>query len=111
MRGSSPARLGGYAIAAGTTILFAPYPLHRAPRLWERPEAVDVDRFASEAENVRHKLVYLPFSAGRRGCIGEQVVWAGGVLVLAAVAQRWRLPRVGPLPPSDGSVSLQLETP
>lgn len=106
-----PFRLGGYNIAAGTTVLFAPYHLHRDPRFWKCPEAVDIDRFAPEAKSARHKFAYLPFSAGRRGCIGEQFAWAEGVLVLATVAQQWRLPRVGPPPPPHGSVTLQLGTP
>lgn len=102
-----PFRLGAYDVEAGTTLLFAPYYFHRDPRFWERPEVVDIDRFDPEAKAARHKFAYLPFSAGRRGCIGEQFAWAEGVLVLATVARRWRLARVGPEPAPHGSVTLR----
>ena len=34
---------------------------------------------------------YCPFGMGPRQCIGEAFAWMTGVLVLATVAQRWRL--------------------
>ncbi|MEL6616803.1 MAG: cytochrome P450, partial [Bacteroidota bacterium] len=50
---------------------------------------------------------YLPFSFGRRGCIGEPFAWAEGVLALATIARRWRLVLDGPAPQLHGSVTLR----
>lgn len=99
--------LDGVPVRKGTALLFSPLHLHRDPRFWDDPERFDPDRFAPEAKTSRHKFAYLPFSAGRRGCIGEQFAWAEGVLVLAAVAQRWQLALATPVPPPHGSVTLR----
>ena len=98
--------LDGVPVAQGSTILIPPLWIHRDPRFWADPERFDPDRFAPDQKAGRHKFAYLPFSAGRRGCIGEQFAWAEGVLVLAALAQRWRIRPAGPLPPPVGSVTL-----
>jgi cytochrome P450 len=49
------------------------------------------ERFTPEAKAMRRKLTYFPFGAGGRQCIGESFVWMEGVLVLATLAQRWKL--------------------
>ncbi|MEM0963721.1 MAG: cytochrome P450 [Bacteroidota bacterium] len=97
--------LGGHPVRRGTTILFAPYHVHRDPRFWDDPETFRPDRHQRGAD--RHKFAYLPFSAGRRGCIGEQFAWAEGTLVLATLARRWRLRPAGPVPAEHGSVTLR----
>ncbi len=103
--------LAGLDVPRGTTILFAPLFLHRDPRFWPRPRVFDADRFAPEATAERHKFAYVPFSAGRRGCIGEQFAWTEAVLVLATLARRWRLRLAGPMPDMHGSVTLRPKTP
>ena len=99
--------LCGMPVPKGTTILFAPLFLHRDARFWDDPEAFDPARFAPEARKAQHKFAYVPFSAGRRGCIGEQFAWTEGVLVLAAIARRWSLRAAGPIPAPHGSVTLR----
>ena len=99
--------LGGHAVPRGSTLLFAPLHLHRDPRFWDDPEAFRPERFAAEARAGRHKFAYLPFSAGRRGCIGEQFAWVEGTLVLATLAQRWRLALAAAPPAPHGSVTLR----
>lgn len=85
--------LGGHRIPGGAVLTFSPYVLHRDPRLWSNPERFDPDRFAPDADVKRHKFAYVPFSAGPRGCIGEQFAWTEGVLVTATIAQRRLLRR------------------
>ncbi|WP_420457058.1 cytochrome P450 [Rubrivirga sp.] len=99
--------LGGHPIPRRATILFAPLHLHRDARFWDEPLAFRPERFAPEARSGRHKFAYLPFSAGRRGCIGEQFAWVEGTLVLATLARRWRLALAGPPPHPHGSVTLR----
>ena len=97
--------LGGHRVRRGTTVLFAPLHLHRDPRFWDEPEAFRPQRFLGPSD--RHKFAYVPFSAGRRGCIGEQFAWAEGTLALATIARRWRLRSAGPVPAAHGSVTLR----
>jgi cytochrome P450 len=85
--------LGGHRIPEGSVLTVSPYALHHDARLWSDPDAFDPDRFAPDADIKRHKFAFVPFSAGRRGCIGEQFAWMEGVLVTATLAQRWRLAR------------------
>ena len=99
--------LDGVPVAAGSTVLLPVLHTHTDPRFWPDPERFDPDRFAPEAKAGRHKFAYLPFSAGRRGCIGEQFAWTEGVLALAAIARRWRIRPAGPLPSPVGSVTLR----
>ncbi|GAB5537795.1 MAG: cytochrome P450 [Rubricoccaceae bacterium] len=97
--------LAGVPIAKGSTLLFGPLWLHSDPRFWSAPAAFDPDRFSPARKATRHKFAYLPFSAGRRGCIGEQFAWMEGVLVLATIAQQWRLRLASTMPTPHGSVT------
>ncbi len=83
--------LGEYTIPAGSTILISPYVTHRRPDLWEDPLGFDPERFTPERSANRHRFAYFPFSRGPRVCIGENFAMAEGLLVLAAVGQRYRL--------------------
>ena len=102
---ASDIELAGVPIAKGTALLFGPLWLHSDPRFWDDPETFDPDRFTPARKAERHKFAYLPFSAGRRGCIGEQFAWMEGVLVLASIAQRYRLRLARSMPPPHGSVT------
>jgi cytochrome P450 len=65
--------------------------VHRDPRFWPDPLRFDPDRWTPEARAARPKFAYFPFGAGSRQCIAESFASMEGVLVLAALAQRWRL--------------------
>ena len=97
--------LGGTPVTRGTMVLFEPLGVHRDPRFWDAPDAFRPERFVGPAAHP--KFAYVPFSAGRRGCIGEQFAWVEGTLILATIAQRWRLAVAGEVPASHGSVTLR----
>lgn len=99
--------LGGVEIEPRATLLFSPYFLHRDARFWPDPARVDPERFAAAPKAERHKFAYVPFSAGRRGCIGEQFAWMEGTVLLATLARQWRLRLAGPVPAPHGSVTLR----
>jgi cytochrome P450 len=81
----------GHRIPAGSTIIIAPWLLHRNPKLWERPERFEPERFAPERAGQRHRFAYIPFGAGPRICIGAAFAIAEAILILATLAQRHRL--------------------
>lgn len=64
--------LGGRRIPRGSTVVLAPYVIHRDAAHWENPEGFDPDRFLPERAKGRHKLAYLPFAAGTRKCVGTE---------------------------------------
>jgi cytochrome P450 len=81
----------GKRIPKGAQILIVPWLLHRNPRLWENAERFDPERFAPERVAARHRFAYIPFGAGPRICIGAAFAMAEAMLILATVAQRYRL--------------------
>ena len=84
-------RLGEYVLPAKTTVLISQFITHRDPRFFPDPLRFDPERFTPEAKARRSKLTYFPFGAGVRQCIGESFAWMEGVLLLATIAQKWRL--------------------
>jgi cytochrome P450 len=83
--------LGGYRIPQGAYVLASPYATQRDPRFFPDPLRFDPDRFTPEAKAARHKFAYFPFGGGARQCIGEGFAWMEGTLLLAVLAQRYRL--------------------
>ncbi len=81
----------GQRIPKGAIILIVPWLLHRNPKLWENPERFDPERFAPERVARRHRFAYIPFGAGPRICIGAAFAMAEAMLILATLAQRYRL--------------------
>jgi cytochrome P450 len=82
---------GSYVVPAGSVVIVSPYLVHRDPRWYEHPEAFVPERWRDEDRASRPRNAYLPFGAGPRMCVGEHFARLEGVLVLATIAQRWRL--------------------
>ena len=83
--------VSGHRIPAGSTVLIVPWMLHRKPSLWERPDRFEPERFSPERAAARPRFTYLPFGAGPRICIGAAFAMEEGILILATMAQRYRL--------------------
>lgn len=83
--------IGGYHIPAGAQIILSPYVTHHLPEFWEAPNEFRPERFAPGADAGRAKLAYFPFSAGPRKCIGDQFALVEATLLLATIAQRYRV--------------------
>src|SRR6204780_43698 len=83
--------LAGRHIAKGSTILIAPWLLHRHVKLWENPGRFDPERFSPERAAVRPRFSCLPFGGGKRICIGAAFALAEATVLLAALAQRYSL--------------------
>jgi cytochrome P450 len=83
--------LAGYTIPAGAIVLLSPYVTHRHPTFWEAPEVFDPDRFAPARAAARPTLAYFPFGGGPRQCIGSAFATTEMQLIVAAVAQCYRL--------------------
>jgi cytochrome P450 len=84
-------RIGGYDLPASATIMISPYVTHHLPSLWNEPEKFDPERFRPEHANARHRFAYLPFSGGPRICIGNNFALMESQLIVAMVAQSYRL--------------------
>lgn len=83
--------LGGVEIPAKSICIMSPYLIHRDARWFRDPERFDPERWTPEARETRPRFAYFPFGGGARVCIGERFAWMEGVIVTAAIAQKWRL--------------------
>jgi cytochrome P450 len=84
-------QLGDFFLPAKTTVLMSQFVTHRDPRFFPDPLRFDPERFTPEAKARRTKFTYFPFGAGFRQCIGESFACMEGVLLLATLAQKWKL--------------------
>src|SRR5580658_8685054 len=83
--------VGEYFLPGRTTVLISQFITHRDPRFFPDPLRFDPERFTAENKARRAKFTYFPFGAGARQCIGESFAWMEGVLILATLAQKWKL--------------------
>ena len=83
--------LGGYPIPANSMILVSPYAVQHHPDYWPDPERFDPERFTPEHTAERPHYAYFPFSSGPRMCIGSSFAMMEAQLILATIAQRYRL--------------------
>lgn len=87
-------QIRGKEIRPDTIVLVIPWLLHRHELYWDRPDSFVPERFLPDAPRP-DKFVYLPFSVGRRLCLGVRFGLTEGILCLATLAQRFR-PRLAP---------------
>jgi cytochrome P450 len=83
--------IGPYRVPRGSYLFFSQYLVHRDPKYFPDPLVFRPERHTPEAKAARPKFAYFPFGGGGRQCIGESFAWMEAVLVLATLAQRWRL--------------------
>lgn len=83
--------LEDYRLPVGTLLLFSQYVTHHDPRYFADPFTFDPERWTAERRAEMPKFAYFPFGGGPRRCIGEGFAWIESILVLATIAQRWRL--------------------
>jgi cytochrome P450 len=88
---TAPISLGPYRFPARTYFFFSQYVMQRDPEYFPDPLRFDPERFTPEAKAARPRFAYFPFGGGGRQCIGESFAWMEGVLILATIAQQWRL--------------------
>jgi cytochrome P450 len=83
--------INDYTIPARSILLMSQYVTHHNPKYFPDPFRFDPERWRPEAKESRPKFSYFPFGGGPRVCIGESFAWMEGVLVLATMAQKWRM--------------------
>jgi cytochrome P450 len=81
----------GYHIPKDSTVVLCSYVTHRHRDFWDNPEGFDPERFTPERSAGLHRLAYFPYGGGPRKCIGNTFAALEMPLVVAMVAQRYRL--------------------
>ncbi|MBY5988599.1 cytochrome P450 [Roseovarius atlanticus] len=78
------------AVPKGSQIVLSPWHQHRHERLWDRPDAFDPARFATENGKACLRTAYMPFSAGQRVCTGAGFAMIEGPLLLSMLVAAYR---------------------
>jgi cytochrome P450 len=80
----------GVKISRGSTVIIAPYIIHRHHSLWEQPDYFHPERFLPSAKDKIVPYAFLPFGAGPRVCIGQRLSQVEAVIVLATLLRSFR---------------------
>ncbi len=104
-RAAVDTELGGYAVPAGALVLVVPWATHRDPRFWPDPERFDPARFVGEQR--RPPFAYLPFSGGRRACIGRHLAMLESTILVRALLRSYRLESLDPTLPLSPLISMR----
>ena len=83
--------IGGHRIPAKSTVMVCQYMTHRHPAFWDDPERFDPTRFLPGRAAGRPKFAYYPFGGGPRTCVGNHFALMEATLILATIAQRFRV--------------------
>lgn len=84
-------QISRYTIPKGTIVFISPYLMHRLAHFFPNPDQFDPDRWTSDMEKELPKYAYIPFGGGPRVCIGNAFAMMEAHLLLATIAQQYRL--------------------
>jgi cytochrome P450 len=88
--------IDGHTVPRGASVLISAWFTHRHEEFWREPERFDPARFIDASQPV-HQYAYLPFGGGRHRCLGAHFAALEGVVILAQLAQQFRVrPTNGP---------------
>ncbi len=90
-RSISGIKIGGYYIPPKSIMLCSQYVIHHDARFYAEPEKFIPERWTPEFQKSLPRTAYFPFGGGPRLCIGEQFAWMEAILLLATIAQKWKL--------------------
>ncbi|HUI44056.1 MAG TPA: cytochrome P450 [Terriglobia bacterium] len=84
---------GGFRLPAHTNVFIAPWVTHRDPRYFSDPERFLPERWQDDPirRGVLPRFAYFPFGGGPRVCVGAGFAQMEAALLLATIAQRFRL--------------------
>lgn len=83
--------IAGYPVPPGTGIAIAQWITHRDARWFDAPDEFRPERWSGDLQKRLPRFAYFPFGGGPRQCIGNMFALMEATLVLAVVAQRFRL--------------------
>ncbi len=97
-------------IAKKSTIVVAPWLIHRHRDYWDNPDGFDPYRFSRGSLKTPLRETYLPFGMGPRVCIGAAFAKQEGILVLTSLIRRYKMRLVpGFVPEPVGRLTIRSE--
>ena len=86
-----PAHGVGRQAATATILILPTWAVHRDPRWFEEPERFRPERWEEARARRLPRYAYFPFGGGPRQCIGNGFATMEAALIVATIAQRFRL--------------------
>ncbi|MCW3100020.1 MAG: ptlI [Chthonomonadaceae bacterium] len=86
-----PCEIGGFRIPAGAFIMTSQWAIQRLPQHFPCPDAFRPERWLNGETTDLPRFAYFPFGGGPRICIGQNFALVEAILLLATIAQRFRL--------------------
>jgi cytochrome P450 len=83
--------LAGYPVKKGMGVAMAQWVVHRDTRWFDAPEEFRPERWEGDFIKRIPRFAYFPFGGGPRQCIGNSFALMETTLILATVAQKYRL--------------------
>jgi cytochrome P450 len=81
----------GHAIPRGACVLISAWFTHRHKDFWPDALTFDPQRFMEPDAKQLHRYAYFPFGGGRHQCLGMYFALMEGTIILADLAQRFRV--------------------
>jgi cytochrome P450 len=95
--------LNGETVPAGSILFLFPYATQRDGRWYNQPDTFRPQRWAEGLEQSLPKGAYFPFGLGPRICIGNGLAQMEAQLILATMAQRFRLEQLDKAEPTQAA--------
>jgi len=86
-----PTEVVGYPVARNVIVVMPTWIVHHDSRWFDEPETFRPERWADERVRSLPRYAYFPFGGGPRQCVGNAFAMMEAVLILATIAQRYRL--------------------
>ncbi|XP_013376236.1 PREDICTED: cytochrome P450 2J2-like isoform X2 [Chinchilla lanigera] len=93
---------GGYHLPKGTIVLTNLTALHRDPTEWASPDTFNPEHFLENGQ-FKKRESFLPFSVGKRVCLGEQLARSELFIFFTSLLQKFTFK-----PPKDKKLSLKV---
>jgi cytochrome P450 len=90
-RTEEPFEVGDYLLPPGSNIVLSQWVTQRDPRWFTDPDRFNPDRWNEESASKLPRFAYFPFGGGPRVCIGAGFAMMEAILLLATIAQRYRI--------------------
>lgn len=82
--------IGGYFVEKDSVVFFNNYNLCMSPELWDEPTKFKPERFVKDGQVVKPEH-FLPFSVGRRSCMGYKIIQYVSFAIIANCLNHFNL--------------------